>query len=80
MLRLLLQHGTPHSTPGKGGFTPLALAARSGILAVVAPLLEAGADPDAATPMGKSARELAIINKRAEVIAAFDKKSTAFFQ
>ena len=72
VLKLLLRYGAPHSSPGKGGFTPLALAARSGAIRAVLPLLEAGADPDAKTPAGKSARELAVINKRAKVIEAFD--------
>ena len=35
-------------------------------------LLEAGAGPDAPTPAGKSARELAVINKRAKVLEVFD--------
>lgn len=74
VLRLLLRYGAPHSSPGKGGYTPLALAARSGAIAAVLPLLEAGADPDAPTPAGKSARELAVINKRTKVIEAFDAK------
>lgn len=71
-LRLLLRYGAPHSSPGKGGFTPLALAARVGSLAVLPLLLEAGADPDAPTAAGKSARELAVINKRTKVLEAFD--------
>ena len=74
-LRLLLRYGAPHSSPGKGGFTPLALAARVGSLAVLPLLLEAGADPDAPTPAGKSARELAVINKRAKVLEAFDARA-----
>lgn len=79
VLRLLLAHGTPHSTPGKGGFTPLALAARAGIDAVLPPLLEAGANPDALMPLtnGKSARELAVINKRTAVLEVFDAHAAA---
>ena len=52
-----------------------ALAARVGSLAVLPLLLEAGADPDAPTPAGKSARELAVINKRAKVLEAFDARA-----
>ena len=74
VLKLLLRYDAPHSSPGKGGYTPLALAARSGAIASVQPLLEAGADPDAPTPAGKSARDMAVINKRAKVIEAFDAK------
>ena len=77
-LRLLLKYAAAplHSVPGKGGFTPLGLAARTGAAACVPPLLEAGADPDAPTPMGKSARELAQINKRQKVLELFDKKGS----
>ena len=79
VIRLLLAHGAPHSTPGKGGFTPLALAARAGIDAVLPPLLEAGANPDALMPLtnGKSARELAVVNKRTAVLEVFDAHAAA---
>ena len=76
-LRLLLRYDAPHSLPGKGGFTPLALAARVGSLAVLPLLLEAGADPDARTAAGKSARELAVINKRTKVLEVFDARRAA---
>ena len=72
-LSLLLRHGAAHTSAGKGGWTPLALAARSGNMTVVLPLLAAGADPDATAPMGRSAREVATVNKRAKVLEAFDK-------
>eukprot|EP00966_Prymnesium_polylepis_P105233 2436953-Prymnesium_polylepis.1 len=66
-----MRYGAAHSAPGKDGWTPLALAARSGNLSAIPPLLAAGADPDAPTPTGKSARELAVINKKPKVIVAF---------
>ena len=72
VLGLLLSHGAAHSAPGKGGWTALTLAARSGAVACILPLLAAGANPDAATPMGKSPRELAVINQRITVIEVFD--------
>ena len=72
-LKLLLRKGAKHSAVGKGGFTPLTLAARSGAMGCIVPLLAAGADPDAKAPMGKSAREIATVNKRAKVLEAFDK-------
>jgi len=71
-VQLLLRHGAAHSTAGKGGFTPLATAARAGALKVIPLLLEAGADPDAPTASGKSARELAVINKKTAVVELFD--------
>ena len=75
-LSLLLRQGALHSAAGKGGWTPLALAARNGTIGVIAPLLAAGADPHAPTPMGKSARDVATLNKRVKVLEAFDKHST----
>ena len=71
-LELLLKYGAPHSAAGKGGFTPLCVAARSGNLACAMPLLAAGADPDAPTAAGKSAREYATLNKRTKLLEAFD--------
>ena len=74
-MRLLLSHGSPHSGQGKGGWTPLGLAARAGAVGVIKLLLAAGADPDVPMPMGKSARELAMISKRAHAIEAFTSAS-----
>ena len=68
--KLLLQHKAAHSAPGKGGWTPLALAARGGAADIVVALLSAGADPDAPTPSGMSVRELAALNKKPKVIEA----------
>ena len=70
VVELLLRHGAPHSTPGKGGWTPLAIAVRAGAAGVVEALLAAGADPDAPTPSGKTVRELAVINKKEKVLLA----------
>jgi len=75
VVRLLLRHGAPHSAPGKGGWTPIAIAARGGASAIVAELLAAGADPDVPTPCGKSLRELAVINKKDGVIEVLDRAS-----
>ena len=72
VLHLLLRHGAAHSAPGKGGLTPLAAAARAGAVVVIEPLLRAGAEPHTRTQFGKSAYELAVINKRAEAITMFD--------
>ena len=74
-LTLLLRHGAQHSAVGKSGFTPLTLAARSGAMGCIVPLLAAGADPDSAAPMGKSARDVATVNKRTKVLDAFNQKS-----
>tara|TARA_B110001452_G_scaffold208002_1_gene178230 strand:+ start:296 stop:1768 length:1473 start_codon:yes stop_codon:yes gene_type:complete len=77
VVKMLLRHGVAHSAPAKGGFSPLALAARGGATKVIGPLLDAGADPDAPTPVGKSARELAVTNKKVKVIEAFDAHTAA---
>lgn len=70
--KLLLQHNAAHSAPGKGGWTPLALAARGGAADIVMALLAAGADPDAPTPSGMSVRDLAALNKKPKVIEALN--------
>ncbi len=70
VVKLLLRHGTPHSAPGKGGWTPLGIAVRAGAASVVEALLAAGADPEATTPSGKTVRELAVINRKEKVILA----------
>jgi ankyrin repeat protein len=70
VVKLVLRFGAPHSAPGKGGWVPLAIAARSGNAAAVEALLAAGADPDALTPTGKTVRELATINKKDRVLQA----------
>ena len=77
VVQMLLRHGAPHSAPGKGGWTPLAIAARGGAAAVVEALLAAGADPDSTTPTGKTVRELATVNKKAEVVKALDRAAAA---
>lgn len=54
---------------GQGGWTALALAARSGHEAAVKALLEGGADPTAAMANGKSALDIARLNKKAGIVA-----------
>ncbi|HEY0962789.1 MAG TPA: ankyrin repeat domain-containing protein [Pseudomonadales bacterium] len=53
-----------------GGMTPLMFAAREGCLACIEPLLDAGADIDAATPKGITALLGAIINGHYDVAYA----------
>ena len=72
VVKLLLRHGAPHSAKGKGGWTPLALAARGGAADAVEALLIAGADPNVPAPSGKSVRELAALNKSQKVVEALD--------
>ena len=73
VVKLLLRHGAPHSAPGKGGWTPLTIAARSGGVGIVEVLLAAGADPNTLAPSGKSALELATINNKINVIEALSR-------
>ena len=72
VVQLLLGAGAAVDAPGRDGWTPLALAARAGAVSVLAPLLAAGADPAASLPGGKSAAEVARLNrvKAAEVLDA----------
>ena len=42
VVQLLLRHGASHSAPGKGGWTPIAIAARAGSAGAAEPLLLAG--------------------------------------
>ena len=54
---------------GQGGWTPLALAARSGNQMAFEALLDAGADPDFIMANGKSARDIAHVNQRSAILA-----------
>ena len=56
---------------GQNGFTPLALAARSGCEAAAKALLEGGADPKIVIVGGKSALDLARLNKKAAIVKLF---------
>jgi len=55
------------------GFTPLMLAARRGNAECVQLLLDAGADPAAVNRAGKSALDIAQVNKRAAVVEALQR-------
>lgn len=76
-VRLLLEPETAAGSPppldvdglGKGGWTPLGLAARAGDVDVAETLLEHGAAPDAVAYMGKNALDIAKANKRAAMVA-----------
>ena len=73
LVRLLLHHGASPSAVGKGGWTPLALAARSKAAKIFEALLAAGADPSATTPSGGTVRELAAANRCDAVLDALDR-------
>ena len=72
LLRLLLAGGRLAGAVNRAdeeqGFTPLMLAARRGCKECVELLLQAGADPQARTAGGKSAADLAAINRRQAVL------------
>eukprot|EP00887_Chlorella_sp_A99_P003100 scaffold9.g3100.t1 len=70
LVSLLLAAGAADvDAPGKDGWRPLALAARRGTAACVAALLAAGADA-AALSQGKTALQVAELNKRAACVEA----------
>ena len=72
VVQLLLGAGAAVDAPGRDGWTPLALAARAGAVSVLAPLLAAGADPAARLPGGKSAAEVARLNKKVKAAEVLD--------
>ena len=64
------------NSPGRNGFTALALAVRSANMVAVEALLAGGADPTAAAANSKSALEVARINKRAAIIELFEQHAS----
>ena len=72
VVQLLLGAGAAVDAPGRDGWTPLALAARAGAVSVLAPLLAAGADPASPLPGGKSAAEVARLNKKVKAAEVLD--------
>ena len=70
MIRLLLSAAALNvGSAGQGGWTALALAARSGHEAAAKALLEGGADPTAVMANGKSALDIARVNNKVGIIA-----------
>jgi ankyrin repeat protein len=80
MVELLLRHGRDGGSGGRldvdcrgrGGWTALCLAARSGNVDVAKALLAAGADPGLRMENGKTASEIAHTNKKAALVALLD--------
>ena len=64
--------------PGRDGWTPLCLAARSGCVPVAKALLDAGASPSVAmASSGKTAAEIAAVNKKPAMVALLEKAVAA---
>lgn len=75
ILRLLLatsKLGSAVHQPAEHGFTPLHLAARRGSKECVQLLLDAGADAHCKSQAGKTALDLAVLNKRVAVVAVLE--------
>tara|TARA_B100000795_G_scaffold247758_1_gene214161 strand:- start:2 stop:658 length:657 start_codon:yes stop_codon:yes gene_type:complete len=73
MIRLLVR-AAPHldvNAGGQNGLTPLCLAARANKEQAAKALLEAGADPTAVCALGKSALDIARLNKRVAILKLF---------
>ena len=64
MVKLLLKFNVDTNIPGKSGFYPLHMAARSGSKAILEMLLRAGADPMVNDCNGKTPLEIASLNKK----------------
>ena len=69
LVTLLLQHSADVNALGRDGWTPLCLAARAGHLLIAEALLAGGAAPAYRLPGGKSALDIATVNKKAPLIA-----------
>lgn len=84
MVRLLLAASSPNSpcpdvldvnAPGRDGWTPLCLAARSGCVPVAKELLAAGASTSVAmATSGKTALEIATVNKKSAFVKLLEAK------
>ena len=61
------------NAPGRDGWTPLCLAARSGCVAAAKALLAAGATPDfVMAPSGNTALDIAAVNKKLAMVALLE--------
>ncbi len=67
-IRLLAAAGAALDARGRDGWTALCLAARSGSVPAAKALLAAGADPSLAMVSGKTALEIATINKKVAIV------------
>ena len=68
MINILAKHGAPMDAHGRDGWTPLALAVRSGAEEVARALIAAGADAHAISGKGSTPLEVATINNRQTLI------------
>lgn len=68
MIKLLAKHGADVDARGRDGWTPLGLAVRSGNAETAKALLEAKADPHAASGNGKTPLEIATLNKKKNLV------------
>ena len=68
IIDLLCKRGAEVDAVGRDGWTPLCLAARSGSVPACKVLLAAGAKPDAPMENGKTALDIAEINKKPAVL------------
>ena len=72
MIQLLTKHGAKVDAPGRDGWTPLCMAVRSNAVDTAKALLDANANPHAASGNGKTPLEIASINGKAAVVELLD--------
>jgi ankyrin repeat protein len=80
LLRLLIARGADVNAADEQGWTPLMLSVRTGKLAAVEALLEAGADPLACSLTGATALHLAAVNGKTEVCKCLVRRAPAALQ
>lgn len=77
MIKLLGEHGADMNAQGRDGWTPLGLALRSGNLGTTRALLDAKADPNAASGNGKTPIEIATVNGKKALVELLEARRPA---
>lgn len=76
MARALLEAGADVNNTGETGWSPLMLAAKSGLKELVGILIEAGADPSIQSPRGRTAEAVAATQDIYDMIQSIEKTAS----